>query len=295
MNLLTNSIQSLIVMDIYANLMSQIGNNLLIKPRNYVIGFAEKVLQKITQTDIYTPDLPIVSCIPGDINPDESHFPWHMNNVSSALYKFGFKVACFDDFEIRVIPYLYTIHCDIQYTGQSYPDVLNARITIEELFGTRKVLENEMTSIVTLDPSIIENLLTPEQLETLEQFIPKQNVNLANKEFYVIPYQFRYFVKLTGQSDTSSLFGETKLVPDYMSSYNFEIVVNLPTKIILKFKSTIKQININYPFQINKTEEETQDTNEKPNLIEFYDYEIDADTGSLIVHHIIKAEEESNP
>jgi len=288
-----NSFPSLLPLDIFANLVTYIGQNLTIKPKNYVLGFAEKVLQKITQTDSYTPDLPILSCIPGDIEPDESHFAWHKPGIESVQRRFSHCVLSTDDFKVMILPYLYKFTCDIQYTGQSHADIVNARILVEELFSTRHVNEIVMTSALVFPNGLVENLLTPQQLETFEQFIPKELIKLINEERYVIPYPFRYFVRLNGQSDNSSLFGENKLLPDYMCSYNFEVQVSLPTKIFLQFRSKIHQINLNYQLDSStKQAETTENESEKPEIIEFTELDIDQETGSYIVKHIIKAEEQ---
>jgi len=297
----SNELTSLFLLDIFTNLASYIKNNFLHDIKHLVLGHSNAVLRKWNQLSLISntnekqqetiaPELPILSIIPTDLQPDQSPFAWHKLTLPKFQSRLSFCVYSDENVVIKYMPYLYTVRMSAAYVGRSYPDIIDAKVYIEDAFDTRHVKEFEMTTLLVFPPSVLENTLTPEQIDHLSNSIPKENIPLINQQRYVIPYQTRYFVRLVGQSDNSRLFGDQAL-PEYMISYDFEIYVNLPTKLFVMFNpGKIETIDLKtYTSSFKQNNESTHSNEKKPDTATSISLEVDPDTGSYLIHTVIQA------
>jgi len=302
MYLFGNELPSLIVMDILTSIAVKVKDHLYHKPKHVILGHSTAVLRQWQQMKLYendeerereltAPSLPILSIIPNDLQPDQAPFAWH-RDLASVNRRMGFCVVRTDDFMIRYVPYLYTIRFSMIFTGRSFPDVTDAKIAIEELFSTRQMNEYEITSLIALPVSAIESVVDPSILTSIQSYIPKSLIKLIGEERYTIPFQLRYFLRCMGQSENSQLFGEQGL-PNYSVSFDFELIVNLPTKVYMEYAGKILQIDCKIHTNIENKDESKKEDHDKNDvtIVEQTDLEVDSETGSFIIHTILKAEE----
>jgi len=264
---------SIPVQDIYYNILHLVGSQLTLKPTTYVIGGAQTIFQKYIQDKSYVNRLPILTLIPGDLQPDEVKMTWHMNVPNKPiLMRYRVKLFTIEDndskLEIGVIPYLYNGHFDLVYIAPSYPDALSFRIYCEEIFNTRAYGEFKIPTVLLFPDRVISANLNYMQFEIFDQNIPKLHLKLTDEIVYAIPYTMRVFLRLTGQSDSSNLFPGQSL-PDYVATLNFEFTVNLPTRLTFQLNKEFSIINLNITYgpEPKIKETDTVDVSDKNVLV----------------------------
>jgi len=298
-----NDLTSLIVLDIFSNfLQKRVLAYLHRQPKHISIGYASALLRQWKQYNIIgtdeqkeqnlvSPELPIISLIPTDFQTDNIAFPWHRMTLPKFQRKMSLCLLKTEDFAIRYIPYLYQIRGSLTYLGTSFADITDAKVRLFEGLDTNQMVEEEVTSLITFPSNTIENLLTTEQLESVKDYLAKETIKLIGHERYCLPYRFRYFGRITGLSDTSQLFGEQTL-PEYLIALDFEIFVNLPTKIWFEFRSLIETIDIRISSEFDRVKQPQQHQETKPdyNVIEITNLELDETTGSYVIHTQLRGE-----
>jgi hypothetical protein len=263
---------SIPVSDIYYYILHYIGNQLTLKPNTYVIGGSQTVFQKFIQSDTYVAKLPILTLVPGDLQPDEVKMTWHMNVNKNIISKYRIPLYELEDdnmrLEIGCVPYLYHGHFDIVYIAPSYPDALSFRIFCEEIFHTRAYGEYKIPTVLLFPNQVIASNLNYEQFEIFDEMMPKLHLKLTDEIVYAIPFTLRVFLRLTGQSDSSSLFPNQSL-PDYVSTLNFEFTTNLPTRLTFRLNQEFTVINLNITYGPSPKSEVTEniDLSQKDVLI----------------------------
>jgi hypothetical protein len=202
--LVLNEFSSLFLMDLVVNLSTKLLEFFRHKPKHLIIGHATAVLRQWKQyTEVYkvedkryreweltAPELPILSVVVTDLQADQYAFPWHRVRLKSLNRLYGFKVYQDQNIIIRYVPYLYTIRLTFVFTGRSFAETTEAKFIISEFFDTNQMTEFEMSSLLIIPPETLESMLTPEQLDILDDYVPKELVKLINEERYVIPFQF---------------------------------------------------------------------------------------------------------
>jgi len=298
-----NELTSIIIMDFMTSLVkSYILDNLANnnRPKHIQLGYASSVLRKWKQMSLYddirdregqviAPDLPILSVIPQDLQPDSSPFAWHKLTLPNLHRKFSLCLIKTDKFTINYVPYLYMLRFSIVYIGRSFADVTDAQMLFEEMFATRHVILHEMQSVLTFPKEIFTNIFDQQSLQTISQYIPLTVVPLLAQERYVAPYKLNVQIRNTGVGTQSQLFGETGL-PEYGIQADFEAYLTLPTKFVINYNSVIKEIKLNLmAAENNKVTQQTKDSNNDVTVIESDSLELDPETGSYIIHTILKA------
>ena len=306
MFLYMNELTSIILMDFMTSLTkSYVVDNLIHKPKTIQLGYASAILRKWKQMSLYddtrdregqviAPDLPILSVIPQELQPDNSPFAWHKLTLPKLQRRFSLCLLKTDKFVIKYVPYLYTLRFSIVFVGRSFADVTDAQILLEEMFGTRHVIPFEMQSVLTFPKEVFTNIFDQQSLQTITQYIPLAVVPLLAQERYVAPYKLNVQIKNTSIGTQSQLFGETGL-PDYSIQADFEAYLTLPTRFIINYRGIIKEIRLNVIGKGKAVSDTTansnnsQQTNDNVVVLESNSLELDPETGSYIIHTILKA------
>jgi hypothetical protein len=306
--LISNEFSSAIIVDILAYESIKQRDAFVHKPKHVIVGHAQAILRQwdqwkiidlTNQTDIdhelTSPHLPILTVFPSDLQPDQSPFAWHRVNLPSFQKRYtSFCVYKDDTIAIKYVPYLYTLRFNSSFVGRSYLEITDCKVAIEELYATRQMVEEEIDTALVIPPGILETYLAPEQLDAIKSVIPYETVRFIGEERFIIPFKMRYFIRCNGQSDNSQLFGDQQL-PSYMVSYDFEVFVSLPTKLIIDFNpGVIKTIDIKST-DITFTSTSLSSTKSNVNdysIIETTSIDYDDNLKSYVLHTILSGESE---